>query len=195
MSQDLPQSRSAASRYDTPSLVFHWITAVVVVIGFVLGPEGFGRLIKSGVDPATHSDIVWHETLGILVLVLTLTRLVWLAVRPAAPRFAMAPWMQWAARAIHAALWVLLLALPATALLALGSEDHPLTLLGGVRVDHMPLIAQSSVAGLADWGDVHQFLGDSIMWLAGVHAAAALFHHLVIKDGVLAAMLPWRRRA
>jgi cytochrome b561 len=28
------------------------------------------------------------------------------------------------------------------------------------------------------------------MWLAGLHAAAAIFHHLVLKDGVLSAMLP-----
>jgi len=28
------------------------------------------------------------------------------------------------------------------------------------------------------------------MWLAGFHAAAALYHHFVLKDGVLRAMLP-----
>jgi cytochrome b561 len=49
------------------------------------------------------------------------------------------------------------------------------------------------LAGLADWGEVHQFLGDAIMWLAGLHAAAAIFHHVVLKDGVLAAMWPWDR--
>ncbi len=86
-------------------------------------------------------------------------------------------------------LWALLLALPGTAFLALGSQSHPLTLLGSVRIDHMPLIAQSAIARLADWGDVHKFLGDAIIWLAGLHAAAAIFHHVVLKDGVLWAML------
>lgn len=46
------------------------------------------------------------------------------------------------------------------------------------------------VAKLTDWGALHQFLGDAIMWLAGVHAAAAIYHHVVLKDGVLWAMLP-----
>ena len=73
--------------------------------------------MHQGIDPATRSDIVWHETLGIAVLVLTLIRLL---------------------------------------LLALGSEGHPLTLLGGVRVDRLPLIAESALGKLADWGDVHQ---------------------------------------
>jgi len=102
----------------------------------------------------------------------------------------MARWMHLTARLVQVALWALLLALPITAFLALGSEAHPLTLLGGVRVDRMPLIANSAIAKLADWGDVHQFLGDAIMWLAGLHAAAAIYHHVILKDGVLAAMLP-----
>ena len=123
-------------------------------------------------------------------MVLTVLRLAWMALRPAAPQFQMAKWMHLAAKLVRIALWVLLLALPATAFLALGSEGHPLTLLGGVRIDRMPFIEESRIAGLADWGDVHQFLGDSLMWLAGLHAVTAILHHVVLKDGVLVAMLP-----
>lgn len=184
-------NRQPTARYDALSQVFHWVTAILVTIAFILGPGGFGRLVRQGLDPATRSDIVWHESLGILVLVLTALRLVWVALRPAAPRIQMAGWMHLVAKLMHLALWALLLALPFTALLALGSEGHPLTLLGGVRVDRMPLIADSGIAKLADWGEVHKFLGDSIMWLAGLHAAAAVLHHVVLKDGVLSAMLPW----
>ena len=133
------------------------------------------------------------DTLGLLVLVLTLTRLVWIARRPQAPRFALAPWLDRTAKVVHAALWSLLLVLPLTALLALGSEGHPLTLLGGLRIDRLPLIEASGVGKLADWGEVHGVLGDALMWLAGVHALAALYHQFVLKDGVLRAMLPGRR--
>jgi cytochrome b561 len=187
-------NQQPTSRYDALSQVFHWVTAIVVTVAFTLGPGGFGRLMHQGVDPATRSDIVWHESLGVLVLGLTALRLVWLALRPAAPQITMAGWMHLAARLMHVALWALLLALPLSAFLALGSEGHPLTLLGGVRVDRMPLIAESAIAKLVDWGDVHGFLGDAIMWLAGLHAAAALFHHWVLKDGVLLTMLPWGGR-
>lgn len=186
-------SRPHTTRYDAVSRTFHWLTAVVVTIAFLLSPGGFGRLMRNGVDPATRLDIVWHESLGLLVFGLTLLRLLWLLLRPAAPRIAMTPWMHLAARLAHFVLWALLLALPMTALLALGSEGHPLTLLGGVRVDQMPWIANSPLAGLADWGDVHEFLGDAIMWLAGLHAVAALYHHFVLKDGVLRSMLPGSR--
>ena len=184
------RSSAPSSHYDFLSRAFHWVTAIAVTIAFILGPGGFGRLMRQGVDPATRSDIVWHESLGLLVFALTVLRLIWVALRPVAPEFKMAGWMQLSAKLAHLALWVLMLALPVTALLSLGGEGHPLTLLGNIRVDRMPLIAQSSIAKLADWGDVHGFLGDAIIWLAGLHAVAAIFHHVVLKDGVLAAMLP-----
>lgn len=181
---------SSTPHYDVLSRAFHWITAIVVTIAFILGPGGFGRLMRQGIDPATHIDIVWHETLGMLVLVLTVLRLLWVALRPAAPQIPMAPRIHMMAKLMHLALWTLLLLLPITALLALGGKAHPLTLLGGVRIDQIPLMTNSALAKLLDWGDVHGLLGDAIMWLAGLHAAAAIYHHMVLKDGVLSTMLP-----
>lgn len=37
---------------------------------------------------------------------------------------------------------------------------------------------------------IHSWLGDAILWLAGFHALAGLYHHIVLKDGVLVSMLP-----
>jgi len=186
-------NQQSKTQYDAVSQTFHWLTAIFVVIAFILGPEHFGRLMKQGIDPATRIDIVWHESLGMLVMALTVLRLLWGALRSSTPHIPMDPWMRIAAKLVHVGLWALLLALPVSALLALSSRNIPLTLLGGFRLDQIPLMAGSGMAALADWGDVHQFLGDAIMWLAGLHAAAAIYHHVVLKDSVLAAMLPRRR--
>lgn len=183
---------SSPSRYDALSRAFHWLTAIAVTVAFILGPGGFGRQMHEGLDPATRNDIVWHESLGVLVFVLTLLRLVWLAFRPAAPQFGGDSAVDKLAKLMHLALWALLLILPMSALLALGSEGHPLTLLGGLRVDQMPWISNSPIAKLADWGEVHGLLGDTLIWLAGLHAVAAIYHHVILKDGVLASMLPKR---
>jgi cytochrome b561 len=185
-------NQQPSSQYDFLSRAFHWVTAIAVTMAFVLGPDGFGRLMRNGIDPATRSDIVWHESLGVLVFVLTVLRLVWVALRPAVPSTPMPGWMRSMGKLAHVVLWALLLALPASALMALGSEAHPLTLLGGLRVDKFPWIANASVGKLADWGDVHKFLGDALICIAGLHAAAAIYHRLVLKDGVLATMLPYR---
>lgn len=181
------------THYDPLSRALHWLTALAVVVAFVLGPEHFGRAMRQGLDPATRWDIVWHESLGLLVMALTVLRLLWVAMRPKAPKFDMPGWMHRAAQLAHLALWALLLATPITAMLTLGSEGHPLTMLGGIRINEMPVIAKSALAQLADWGDVHGLLGDAIMLLAGVHAMAAIWHHRVLKDGVLLSMLPPHR--
>jgi cytochrome b561 len=88
------------------------------------------------------------------------------------------------------------LALAITALMALGSKGHPLTLLGNSRMDQFPVVAESALATLLDWGDVHKFLGDAQIWLAGLHAFADAYHGFVQKDGVLKSMLPypWLRK-
>lgn len=179
---------NTTGRYDPLSRALHWITALAVLVAFVLGPEHFGRAMRQGMDPATHWDIVLHESLGLLVFGLTAVRLLWLLLRPAPPQFAMPAWMQRLARLVQGVLWLLLLVLPLSALLALGSEGHPLTLLGGVRIDQLPWIAALPIAGWADWGELHGLLGDLLLWLAGAHAAAAIFHHVVRKDGVLNSM-------
>ncbi|MDR3374504.1 MAG: hypothetical protein P4L98_12325, partial [Ancalomicrobiaceae bacterium] len=37
---------------------------------------------------------------------------------------------------------------------------------------------------------IHPLLGDAIIWIAGLHAVAALFHHFILKNDVLKTMLP-----
>lgn len=185
---------STPRRYDWLSQFFHWATALAVVAAYVVEPDGFKRLLRQGLDPAASSSVLWHESLGILVLVLTLLRLLWLALRPAPPQFKMAGWTQRAARLTHLALWVLVLLTPLAALLMLAGKDAPLTLLGGLRLQELPWIAHSALSRLLDWGDVHEVLGNALLLVAGAHAAAALYHQFVLGDGVLTAMLPGRRR-
>jgi len=37
---------------------------------------------------------------------------------------------------------------------------------------------------------IHEILANTLLGLAGLHAAAALFHQYVLKDGALARMIP-----
>ncbi|AOW15889.1 cytochrome B [Hydrogenophaga crassostreae] len=184
-------SRNPSTRYDPLSMAFHWLTAIAVLAAFILGPGGFGRLLRQGIDPGTHADIVWHESLGMLIFSLTVLRLLWTAVRPAAPQVAMSGPLCLASKLGHAGLWGLLLITPITALLTLGSEGAPLTLLGGFRIEQLGFIANSGLASLTNWGEVHSLMGDAIIWLAGLHALAAIAHHVKLKDGVLVSMVPW----
>jgi cytochrome b561 len=173
--------------YSSPTRLIHWLTAVLVLAAFVYGPGGSEERVYSA---ARDFDRQLHETLGSCVFILSAGRLLWrlFDTRPE-PEPASA-WMVVAASTVQAALYVLLFAVPLTAVIGAWLEGHPLTLLGSVRI---PAPFGESHAVGATVAAVHTWLGDCIIWLAGVHAAAALFHHFVLKDGVLRSMLARRR--
>jgi len=172
------------TRYGALAQGLHWATAILVVVAFVYGPGGSEQRVYSA---ALTFDRELHETLGLCVFALVVLRCVWriFDTRPAPPDTPR--WMGLTSKAVQACLYVILFALPITAICGAWFEGHPLTLLGGVEV--APWIGESHDLG-ATIATIHTWLGDSILWLAGVHAIAALYHHFVMKDRVLLSMLP-----
>jgi len=181
--------QQAPTRYSAPTQVLHWLMAILVLIAFAYGPGGSEERVYSA---ARDFDRQLHETLGLCVLALVVLRLLWRAFdkRPAPP--AVARWMNVAAHGVQIALYVLLFAVPLTAITGAWLEGHALTLLGGFEIP--PALAKSHDLG-ARIAEVHTWLGDTLIWLAGAHAAAALLHHYVLKDGVLRSMLPRRSKS
>jgi len=173
-----------ALRYGSVAQLLHWCTAILVLVAFIYGPGGPEQRVYS---PVRDFDRQLHETLGLCVFVLTVIRLLWRAVdkRPQTPETSR--WMTVLATVVQAVLYVLLLALPLTAITGAWLEGHPLTLLTGGEI--APLFGPSHQTG-ATLAVVHKWLGDTIIWLAGFHACAALFHHFVLRDSVLVTMLP-----
>jgi cytochrome b561 len=178
--------QGSATRYGGIAQAFHWITAILVVTAFIYGPGGSEQRVYS---TARDFDRRLHETLGLCVFALTMLRVLWrtVDVRPDPPLVPL--WMGIAAKATHYALYVLLFALPLTAITGAWLEGHPLTLLGGFEIP--PVLRLSHDVG-ATIATVHTWLGDAILWIAGLHALAAIYHHTILKDGVLASMLPRR---
>ena len=178
---------NTATRYGAVSQAFHWVTALLVVAAYLLGTGGPESRVYYA---ARASELGWHETLGILVFAVVLARVLWRLIdrRPAGPP--MAAWMEWSSRAVHWALYALLVAIPATAIVGAYLEGHPVTFLGLGALG--PIGPLSHTLGQTV-SDLHRSLGSFIVWIAGAHAAAALFHHFVMRDNVLVSMLPGSR--
>jgi cytochrome b561 len=93
------------------------------------------------------------------------------------------------AKLVHVALYVLLIATPLCAIVGAWLEGHPLTLWGLGNIG--PMLPSLHDIGLSV-AALHTTLGDIILWVAGLHAVAALFHHFFLRDSVLLSMLPGR---
>jgi cytochrome b561 len=164
--------------------VFHWATAILVVAAYVYGPGGSEQRVYS---LARDFDRQLHETLGMSVFVIALIRLAWRAFDTVPDDPPMPPWMRLSSKVGHATIYILLPAIPLTAISGAWLEGHPITLFGNVRIG--PLVTEAHDVG-STIASIHTWLGDAILWVAGVHAVAALYHHFILRDGVLRSMLP-----
>jgi cytochrome b561 len=181
------QLLSTRFRYGAAAQAFHWLTAILVVAAYFLGPGGSEQRVYSSAADFTRQT---HETLGVSVFALVLGRLLWRLMDNVPEDPPMKPWMRYSAKIIHVVLYGLLIAIPLSAIAGAWLEGHSLTLWGVGNIGPMLPLAHNlglSVAGL------HTTLGNVILWIAGLHAVAALFHHFLLRDGVLLSMLPGRQ--
>src|SRR6516225_11536404 len=135
-------TKESFTRYGSVAQFLHWCTAILVLVAFVYGPGGPEQRVYS---PVHEFDRQLHETLGLGVFALTLIRLLWRAIdtRPETPPTSR--WMVVMATAVQWLLYLLLLALPLTAITGAWLEGHPLTLVAGIQI--RPLFGTSHEAG------------------------------------------------
>jgi cytochrome b561 len=173
-------------RYGAAAQTFHWLTVVLVVAAYLMSPGGSEQRVYSAAADFGRKS---HETLGASVFAVTLLRLFWRSIdtTPADPP--MKAWMRVSAKVTHVVLYALLIAIPVTAALGAFLEGHPLTL--WVLGDIGPLLAPMHDTGRTVV-DIHTTLGNVILWVAGLHAIAGLYHHFFLRDRVLVSMLPGR---
>ena len=181
-----PQISPAVERYTAAAQLFHWLTALLVLGAFIVSIGGPEMRVYS---PANDFSRGLHELLGMCVFALTAMRMGWRAAFPPPRSPEMPAWMELGAKLGHWAIYGLLAAVPLTAILGAWFEGHPLTML--VVGNIQPWLPPSRQAGLV-LADIHRWLGDVLIWLAGLHAAAALYHHFWRRDAVLLSMLPGR---
>ena len=171
-------------RYGGMSQLLHWLTAILVVYAFTNGLGGSESRVYL---PSRDSQRQLHETLGMCVLVLVTIRLLWRLAESRPAPVAGPPWMHRTRKTVEVGLYLLLFAVPLTAVAGAWLEGHPIILLGGWLIPTLPITSHD--AGLTV-SRLHTWLGDAIIWLGVFHSLAALYHHFVLRDKAMLAMLP-----
>ncbi len=185
----LPVPRNTAAVYTLPAVVLHWLSAVLIIVGFVMG---LAMTDMPGLSPAKLRYFSWHKWIGMTVLLLMVARVGWrIGHPPPALPTSIGRWQRRAAHAVHLALYGLLLAVPLSGLLYSQAAGVPVVYLGLVEIP--ALVAPDAQAKVA-LRSVHWVLNYLLLALVAVHVLAALKHQFIERDKVLARMLPWLAR-
>jgi len=167
--------------------LLHWSTALLM-LGLVW--LGWVMVDLTYYDPWYNRSLALHKALGLLVFVLGVLTLGWRHLsRSPHPRAPLAPWERVAARAMHHTLFTLVLLLPFTGYLVSTSAAKPVAVFDWFEVPAL-IPVDSQLRDLAI--DCHYVLAYALLGLVALHAAAALKHQFIDRDGTLARML-WRR--
>lgn len=176
-------------RYDSVTVVLHWLTAILVLalfgsaMAWTYLPREMGLRWLSGL----------HVSFGVALAAVVGARLIWRLTY--GRRLQAAPGsriVHIAARSMHLALYGLLLAQIA---LGFGIEwlgGGPVSFFGFFDIPS-PLAASRDLSSRLE--NIHGVIAWTMMTLVGGHAIAALWHHYVAKDNVLARMFPRSERA
>lgn len=170
-------------RFNFAARALHWLMAMAILAMLFIG-VGMVSTVS-----ALHSRLLdLHRPLGIAILLLAAIRL---AVRlrygaPALPQD-LPRWQQHAAQVSHVLLYLLMLAMPLVGWAMLSAGGYPVVLGGGVVLPH---IVPQSRALYAFLRAAHTDLALLFFATFLVHFAAALFHALIRRDGVLRSMRP-----
>ena len=164
----------------------HWLTALLLA-----GPYAAIWAVPSVAEATADTLAMLHRSCGITVLGLTLLRLLRRAVTPPlTPPPDIGPAQQWAARANVAALYALLLLQPALGIAGTMLSGEPATVFGPFLLPRLLPLAPHAAERLFT---LHGWVAMALLALVALHVAAALHHHFIRRDGVLAAMFPFVR--
>lgn len=181
--------RNTRDRYGRLSIAMHWI--MLALLGAVYATMELREFYPRGSDPREALK-AWHYALGLGVLALVFARL---AIRLSGPSPGIhpepPPWQRWLAATVHIALYLFMFAMPLLGWLALSGEHDELVRIPllGWPLPMLPGVTEP-VAEAAE--ELHETIATLGYWLVGLHAAAALAHHYLIRDDTLLRMLPAR---
>lgn len=170
--------------YGLVAALLHWLGAAGVAALFALG---LWMVRLDYYDPWYHEAPALHKALGLSLFVLTVVRLGWrlFTVRPS-PLPGHTYLERLTAGAVHAMLYLLLFAVPASGYLLSTADGRPIDLFGwfAIPATITGIERQEDVAG-----EVHLALAVALIALVALHALAAIKHHFFNKDRTLLRML------
>ena len=176
-------------QYSKTSRLFHWGMAVLILLTL---PAGY-LMVQPWVSRGLSTSLfLYHKNVGVVLIVLVVARLIWRMRNPAPPLPATMPAGQASiARLTHGLLYLLMIVVPVAGYIRVRAGGFPIEMLDPLN---LPGLVPRSDALAAVAKTVHYYSGIAIAVVLALHIGAALYHRLVVRDGVFGRMWPPLRR-
>jgi cytochrome b561 len=183
---------AARETYTCTARHFHWwtvaVVAVLVPIGLTMNYRGNVLGIFDGLTNTLYST---HKLLGFTLLLIVIARLAYrLLVGAPADEPTLEPWQKVVSSLNHWGMYLLLLVVPLLGWF--GVQLYPALDVFGLF--SLPAIVAPDQARAETVFAIHKALALVLVAFIALHVAAALYHYLIRRDGVLQRMVPWLPR-
>jgi cytochrome b561 len=192
------RSHSTHMRYSTVAISLHWTIAAAIVTQLATGLWMVRAIRLPGSQALAFHAYQWHKSLGLTILVLSLLRICWRLANPPPPLPAtMTRIERRAAKTLHGLFYLLTLSTPLVGwgIVSASPLGLPTMVFGLFEWPHIAWLAGLGGGVEAAFKTAHRAMGYAFVGLLILHVAAALKHHLIDRDDVLARMLPLVRRS
>ena len=171
--------KSTNAKYGTVAVAIHWLSAIAI---FALLGSGF-RAASLTESMGKASVLSVHVTLGVLLLTLTLARVAWWIFADRKPsQSATGPgWQIASAKLAHVLFYVVIFGMAASGIGMMLLSGAAAVLFGG---------AEGALPNFWDYAPrvPHGIGARAMVALLVLHVGAALYHHFILKDGLIRRM-------
>lgn len=186
--------KTDSKSYNKVAVWLHWgiggLIGALLVVGFLMG-----NIPK---DDISFRALVynWHKTLGMLILVLSVARLIWkLTHKAPAPLPGLKDWERLVSKSVHTLFYVFMIGMPLVGWAIISTSRFPSFFFNSakMRIPELPFWH-----GLAEEGrkqthhlfeEAHELMAFAAIALIVLHVVAALKHHKAGRD-ILVRMIP-----
>ncbi len=176
------ESHHRSTGYSAVAKGFHWAMTVLIIGLLILGVY----MHELPLSPRKLELYSWHKWFGVTAFILVWLRLAWrVSHRPPPLSTSMTPRVRMFAHAGHAALYILMIAIPISGWLMSSAKGFQTVWFGVLPIPD--LIGRDRALGDLLL-TVHKTLNILLMATLAGHVGAALWHHFVLKDDTLRRM-------
>lgn len=181
--------KDSPSGFGLVSILIHWLTAPLILFLFGLGVY---MVDLTYYDDWYHSAPELHVSLGLLLFLLMIVRVVWRVVNPKPVDLSEKPAQRIAVKLVKLALYIAIFTVIITGYLITTAEGQPASMFGLVK---FPVLVELNSANVDLAGEIHEYFAWGIIALVVIHTLGALFHHFALRDRTLVRMFKPVKRA